>query len=313
MTIMPQKNMAAKILALIMAVIIWMYVMNEQNPPLEVSFSIPLEIQNLTTPYMVAEAPETVRVKVRGLRKVVAFVSSADIKAYLDLRGVSEGRQTVKVHVVIPPNLELAEVNPDQTMVRIDTTAARQIPVEIHYSGAVVAGAMVGQALAAPVQVAVQGPKSLVDTVDRVVATVDLNTKNADFTTEAALKALSRDGKLVEGVSFNPSKVAIAVTMSKVSNKKTVEIKPQTYGDLGSGFVLKRIAAEPETVEVQGPSQELEKIDAIYTVPINLSGLTKDSNPEVKLQLKEGITASQTAVVVHIYLAVGSAASGTNR
>jgi len=313
MTNMPQKNLAAKILALIMAIILWIYVMNEQNPPVEVSFSIPLEIQNLTTPYTVAEAPETVRVKVRGLRKVVAFVSSEDIKAYLDLRGASEGRQAVKVHVVIPPNLELAEVNPDQAMVRIDTTAARQIPVEIHYSGAVAAGAMVGRAAAAPVQVTVQGPKSLVDMVDRVVATVDLNAKNADFTTETPLKAVSRDGKLVDGISFTPSKVAIAVTMSKVPNKKTVEIKPQIYGDVGSGFVLKRIATEPETIEVQGPSQELEKIDAVSTLPINLSGLTKDSTQEVKLQLKEGITASQTSVTVHIYLAAGSAAPGTNR
>ena len=313
MTNMPQKNLAAKILALIMAIILWIYVMNEQNPPVEVSFSIPLEIQNLTTPYTVAEAPETVRVKVRGLRKVVAFVSSEDIKAYLDLRGASEGRQAVKVHVVIPPNLELAEVNPDQAIVRIDTAAARQIPVEIHYSGAVAAGAMVGRAAAAPVQVAVQGPKSLVDTVDRVIATVDLNGKNADFTTETPLKAVSRDGKLVDGISFTPSKVAIAVTMSKVPNKKTVEIKPQTYGDVGSGFVLKRIAVEPETIEVQGSSQELEKIDAVSTLPINLSGLTKDSTQEVKLQLKEGITAAQMSVTVHIYLAAGSAAPGTNR
>jgi len=313
MTIMPQKNIAAKILALIMAIILWMYVMNEQNPPVEVSFSIPLEVQNLTTNYTLAEAPETVRVKIRGLRNVVAYVTAADIKAYLDLRGVSEGRQTVKVHVVIPPNLELTEVNPDQAMIRIDTMAARQLPVEIQYSGTAIVGAMVGKALTTPVQIAVQGPRSLVDTVERVIAVVDLNMRNADFTTEPSLKAIGRDGKIVDGVTCSPAKVNVAVTMAKVPSKKTVEIKPQVYGDLGAGLTVRRITIEPETVEVQGPNQELEKIDTIFTMPINLGGLTKDTSQEVKLQLKEGISAAQASVLVHIYLAAGPAAPGANR
>lgn len=313
MTIMPQKNLAAKILALIMAIILWMYVMNEQNPPVETSFSIPLEVQNLSGNYTVADAPETVKVKVRGLRNVVASLAAADIKAYLDLRGVTEGRQSVKVHVVIPPNLELAEVNPDQVMVRINTMAARQIPVEIHYLGTAVTGAMVGKAVAAPLQVTVQGPKSILDTVDRVIATVDLNAKNSDFTAESPLTVLSRDGKLVDGVSCNPMKVSIAVTMAKVPNKKVVEIKAQTYGEVGAGFVLKRIVVEPETIEIQGNIQEMEKTDVIYTVPINLTNLTKDTSQETKLQIKEGINVPYTSAIVHIYLTASSGTTGTNR
>lgn len=63
------KNVVMKIFAIILAIILWLYVMNEQNPPIESSFNIPLEVRNTATSNVVSDVPETVRIKIRGPRK----------------------------------------------------------------------------------------------------------------------------------------------------------------------------------------------------------------------------------------------------
>ena len=68
---LPKKNLTAKIIALIMAIILWVYVMNEQNPPVETSMDTPLEVRNLSTSVIAVDIPETVRVKVRGPRTLI--------------------------------------------------------------------------------------------------------------------------------------------------------------------------------------------------------------------------------------------------
>jgi YbbR domain-containing protein len=309
----PRKNITAKLVALIMAAILWMYVMNEQNPPIEANFTIPLEIQNLAANYTVAEVPDSVRVKIRGPRNILAVLSAKDIKSYLDLKGVSEGKQAIKVHTVIPTSLELAEVNPEQVLIRIDTTIVRKMPVDINYTGAAYAGTLVGRATATPLQVAVEGPRSMLDAADRVVAMVDLTDRKADFSAEITLMVMGRDGKQLEGLICNPGKVNVAVAMAFDTDKKIVDVKPKVTGDLVTGIGLKRIVIEPDKLEIHGSKTDLEKVDALYTEPIDLSGVNKDITKEVRLQLPEGITTVQRTVIVHVYAILGTVIPGSGR
>ena len=71
---LPMRNWVAKILALILAFILWIYVMNEQNPPVEATFSVPLEVQNLADPLILQDAPDYIRIKVKGPRSIVAGI-----------------------------------------------------------------------------------------------------------------------------------------------------------------------------------------------------------------------------------------------
>jgi YbbR domain-containing protein len=309
----PRKNITAKIVALIMAAMLWMYVMNEQNPPIETSLVIPLEIQNLAANYTVAEVPDSVRVKIRGPRNILAAITTKDFKSYLDLKGVGEGTQVVKVHTVIPASLELAEVNPDQVSIRIDTTTSRQMPVDINYTGAAQEGTVVGRAAANPMKVMVEGSKSILDTADRVVAMIDLTARNADFTAEIPLVVVNRDGKAVEGLLCNPARVNVTVIMAFGSDKKKVDVRASTFGDLATGTSLGKTIIEPDQLEIHGKKQDLEKIDFVYTDPIDLSGVNKDITKEVKLQMQEGITTVQRTVLVHIYIVAGSATTVPHR
>ncbi len=297
---LPRKNIAAKILALILAIILWVYVMNEQNPPLETSFQVPLEIRNLGANYTVVDVPDSVRIKVRGTRGQLASIGVGDIKAYLDLKGIVEGRHAVLVHAVTPPGLELVEVNPDKVLLRLDTGVNRQLPVEVKTSGTPAPGAVVNKVVANLDQVTVEGPKSLVDAVGKVVAIVDVTGKKADFTSEAVVTVLDREGKELEGVTVYPGRINVSCTLTGAALKKAVDVKIVIVGELPAGVVLRHLTTEPDKIEISGDPKVVDKTEQVYTEPINISGITKDVSHEVRLRPIEGITTNKDSIIVHI-------------
>lgn len=299
------KNITAKILALILAVVLWLYVTNEQNPPVEASLAVPLEIRNVVSPLVAVDTPDSVRVKVRGSRSLIAGLQAQDITAYLDMRGLAEGRHFAKVTAQVPMGIELLEVSPDKVQVRLDTVVSRRLPVEIRLSGTAATGTAVAKIVATPEQITIEGPRSAVDAADKVLVPLDLAGRNTDFTVGVIPVVLNREGKEVEGLTLRPEKVNITASLVRGLNQKAVEVKPIVYGELAAGTTLRSITVKPPKVEISGDPQLIEKVDFVYTEPINVAGISRDTVKEAKLQLKEGMMASQNTVAVQISVAPG--------
>ncbi|MDF2572769.1 MAG: cdaR [Sporomusa sp.] len=296
------KNITPKILAIILAVVLWLYVMNEQNPPIESSFTIPLEVRNVASTYVVVDAPDTVKVKVRGPRSIVAGVLNRDLKAYVDGKGLAEGRHSIQVSAALPSSLELVEVNPDKIQLRLDTTISRQIPVEVRLSGTPAKGAVIGKVTASHDQVTIEGPKNLIGTVEKVVAIADLSGKNTEFTVGVPLVPVTREGKEVEGITLYPEKTGVVISLTAGVTKKVLDVKPVTQGQLPAGLVIKSIVTQPNKVEVRetAPGKGVDNLEIVYTEPVNLAEITKDTDREVKLELQEGLTGTPGTVIVNI-------------
>ena len=60
-----RRNLPVKVLALIAAVIMWGYVMNEENPSVNATYTVPVEIVNAPEGYDVTMNVKEVRLKVR--------------------------------------------------------------------------------------------------------------------------------------------------------------------------------------------------------------------------------------------------------
>jgi len=298
------KNITPKILAIILAIVLWLYVMNEQNPPIESSFTIPLEVRNVAANLVIGDVPAAIRVKVRGPRSIVAGVLSQDLRAYIDVKGLTEGQHNVKVGAGLPSSLKLVEVSPDIVPLKIDTTISRQVPVEVRLSGAPAPNAVVGKAVANYGQVTIEGPKNIVDAVEKVVAGVDLSGRNADFTVGAPLVPVDSAGKHVEGLTIYPDRTGVSISVAG-ELKKMLDVKLVTKGELPSGLVIKNAATQPAQVEVRekSPGKTLEKLEAIITEPVDLTEITTDTVREVRIVLPEGLTATPETVILTLGVA----------
>lgn len=300
---LPKKNLTAKIIAMIMAIILWVYVMNEQNPPVETAMEVPLEVRNLSSSVIATDIPETVRVKVRGPRTLIIGLTNKDIKSSIDLKGLADGRNSQKVNTAIPASLELVEVSPEKINFQLDTVASREIPVEGKIIGKPAPGYVVGKVAYSSPTVIVKGPSQVLGTIAKVSASVDVSDKAADFTLPVPLVPVDEAGKPVEGVTVSPGSQSISLAIVPMVYKKVVDVKPNIIGVLSKGVLLNQISINPERIEISGNDKVLAKTDFIFTEPVDITGITQDTSVEVKLQLKEGILSTKNTVTMHISIA----------
>ncbi len=294
-------NMAAKVLSVVAACLLWLFVMNEQNPLSEMSYTVPLEQRNLSGSLLVFNAPDTVRVRVKGPRSVIAGVLAKDIKAYIDLKGVGEGRYAIKVHAQAPLPVEVVEINPDQVMLRTDTYLERAFPVELQFIGDASAGVTVGKTLVVPDRVKISGPGGNVSTVVKVVARINLQSKDKDFMEEARLIALGPDGGEVENITIQPGKANVTAQLFKQLARASLPVKATTSGLLPAGLQIAGMTSVPDKVEMTAVPDVLAKINHVATEPIALETLLEgDNERDVLLVMPQGATSSVERIRVKI-------------
>ena len=133
----PTRNSwLARIMCVIVASILWVYVMNEQNPITTRSFTVPLQTVHLQDDMLVKDLPETVNVRVSGTRSQIAALRTADVKAFIDFEGASKGRNTYRVTAQVK-NGEVIEITPSLLQLEIDTQVSKEMKLEARIVGAV--------------------------------------------------------------------------------------------------------------------------------------------------------------------------------
>ena len=294
-------NLVTRILSVVAACLLWLFVMNEQNPLSEVSYTIPLEQRNLAADLLVFNAPESVRVRVRGPRTVIAGVLAKDIKAYIDLKGLGEGRYAIKVKAQAPIPVEVMEINPDQVMLRADTYLERSFAVELQFIGDSTAGVSVGKTLVVPDRVTISGPGGNVATVVKVVARLNLQNREQEFTEEVRLIPLGPDGMEVEHITIQPGKAKVTAQLFKQLARANLPVKPMTSGLLPAGFQITSMTTMPEKVEMTAVPEVLAKFNHVDTEPILLEELgVGDNERDVKLIMPQGATSPVASAKVRI-------------
>lgn len=294
------KNLMAKIIALIVAVILWFFVMNEQNPAIDSTFTIPLEVQNAPEGFMVEKGVETIKLKVRGPRSLFALASEKDFKAYADLNSITEGKHSVKVQTVLPQGFDLVTASPETVIFDVDKIIRQDFKVDLAFSGSPDGGMTIGSAVPAVREVKAEGPSAAVGLISRVVGYISLAGKDGDFSAAVPLVAVSSEGKEVSDVKLTPGSINVDVSMVKGLYKKYVDVKPIVANDLADRYALHTIKIDPAKIDIFGDQRIVEKLDFIETETISLADVTKPVTKEIKLKLPIGITVTNDTVTVKI-------------
>ena len=153
----PNRNSwLMRIMSVVCACILWVYVMNEQNPITTKTFQVPLTAQNLAEDMVVKDLPETVSVKVSGTRSQIAVLREGDIKAFIDFTDAPKGRNTYNVQATVKVG-EVAEVNPSLLQLETDSLAEKTMTLEPRIVGVPNSGVTVSQMDLAPTKVTIKG------------------------------------------------------------------------------------------------------------------------------------------------------------
>jgi len=76
----------------------------------------------------------------------------------------------------------------------------------------------------------------------------------------------------------------IRFTLDEVAAKK-VRVTPKLVGDPADGYQVVAADMTPPVVSIRGPRSVLEKVSAVPTLPVDVSGMAKDTEQRVELDL----------------------------
>lgn len=295
-----QHNLMAKVLSLCGAVLLWVYVMNEQNPVLEVSYTVVVTKNIESTNLLVENVPDTVRVTFKGPRNTILTLRQQDIKANIDLSSLKVGEQEVPIDVVVPRGLTLVTQQPLTATIVADTYEAKSVPVIVRRLGTMADVHGVIDTIAEPNTVIVSGAKRNVDKVVQALATVKLDNKKNSFSDTVDVVALDASDKLVKDVMVTPQTVNVQVKVNFVDIIKNVGVSPVIEGKPADGYVISKVEVTPAEVQVGGKTDAISPLQLVVTEPIDVAGAKSDVVKSVKLVDIDRIYGTNREVTVTI-------------
>jgi len=281
-----------KIFALAIAIVLWSYVMSEVNPMWTEEFrNVKVNFLNeasLERQGIVILEPENVEIKVTisGRRSDVIKISADDIIAQVDLSGYGTGEVKVPVYVQVPVGVTLKDYSPKEILFKFDRIVSKEVPVTVETTGELAEGYVLGNPTVKPQTVVVEGPSSWLNSLSKVVATVDVSGITDDIDVTRPIKLLDDEGNSVRGISTKQNSVDITIPVYRV---KSVPIELQTTNQLPDGYELVDIKLNPSKIDIVGRKEILDKIESISTVPIDINELISNTNVPVDLIIPEDV------------------------
>lgn len=295
-----KENIFARIICLLIACAMWVYVMTDQNPIVERSVEVHLQQNNLPNNMMVFNAPEKILVRVRGSRtQVMADNLDKQISASINLKNITEGQQSLPITVTYAGG-EVVAVTPKEVSIYVDTVSEKKVPVTTRIVGAVSSDMTIGTSVITPPEVTLRGATHRIDKVNKVVAPIDVTDHTGSFEAESDLVAVSDDGYDIPNMRIIPERVMVQATMVSQMLSTHVPVKLVMTGELPKGIVVTKTEILPESIRITAPPSVLKELKEVKTKPLDISKLDGSVVSAVELDLPEKLIPELRTVQVRI-------------
>lgn len=293
------KNLGIKSLSFVMAIIVWMAIVNIEDPYKERKFTVTVETINedaLASVNKVYEVIEggTAQVRVKGKKSVVDRLRADDIRATADLSNLS----AVNAVAIVP---ELKKNVSDEPALECDTVlkvsledrASKQVKVTVMTNGTPQEGYSIGECTATPNMLEVTGGESVINRIDSVRVTVNVNGVGEDFRKKVVPSAYDANGKEVSSstLDYGITRVRVQIHVLKT---KTIPVNINITGEPAAGYEFVDAECLPEEIQIVGSRKDLESINQV-DVPIDITGMKSASgsveqNISIQDYLPDGVT-----------------------
>ena len=292
-----KNNSKIKIISLLSAMVLWMYVMAIVDPEETKLFeNIPVTITNkneLNERDLVIypERDLTTNIYVTGKLSNLKKVTKDDINVYGQINNPLEGNNEIYLKVSTSQRVNYDFKNPVMivTLEKI-ISEDKSIKVDITGSGKNnVDNIMLQDNID---KVSISGPRSLVNKVKRVVGTVKVSGESNNFSQSIKLEPVDTNGKVVEGVELEKDSVNVNIILL---TQKTVPITLKLSDNSESGV---NYTMSQNTVTIKGKKDIVDSINNIETQPVKLSEILPGTSKDIYLQVPSGITIETKYITI---------------
>ncbi len=164
------KNLPYKILAVLLAVIIWYFVVGEERA--EVGLSVPLELINIPRDLIVVNnVTHGIEIRINGPRSLIRSLATENLSKSLDLSNTKAGTVSFSISsegIPLPRGVKITRINPTQVVVILEKLLARKIEVKPRIIGKPAPGYEIESIQVNNNLVEIAGPERVVEGLDHL-------------------------------------------------------------------------------------------------------------------------------------------------
>lgn len=295
------NNFGLKIMALVFAVVLWLVVLNIDDPTKSKTFttSVALEneeaITNMGKYCEILDGKNTISFKVSAKRSILNMLSNADFRAVADMSRIEDNS---RVPVEITPTRYTSSIEVltrDLYLeVSVEDSQTKQLVINAASSGtpgdncAVDSVSILGSNV-----LKISGPQSVVSTIDRAVATINVEGVTTSITDNVIPTLLDQYGNIVDITKLTLSVQTVNIK-AEIKDIKYVDVRAVITGTPAEGYVNTAVGYSPERVAVKGAAAVLNTMNTVE-IPqgvINIDGATETIEQAINIStyLPEGIS-----------------------
>ena len=185
-----ENDIPIKTLSLLVAILLWFYVMDSQDPDMTQPF-YDVEVQytglsNLSDAGLIITEGNTATVDIRITGKLSDLLgfSRTDIRATVDVSSITVPGEYERTYLVTLTNNRLTYTRVTQRVTfTVDRVATRSIPVQIAIQGEPAEGYVLGGHSLTPEAVTVEGPEQVLAQIDHAAAVYDVSGATSSVST----------------------------------------------------------------------------------------------------------------------------------
>ena len=313
------KNLGFKILAVVFAFILWLVVYNTDDPTVTVSYTTNVTVENASAVtemnkcYEVLNGTNTVTFAVTAKRSVLNKLEDTDFTAVADMNRMivnEEGDEAnVPIEIISKRSNSSLKYNGKNKylQVSLEDLMKRRFIITADTSGKVADGYALGEVTVTnPNVLNVSGPASIVNKIDSVVATIDVEGMSMNLSDNVIPALYDADGQEIDTTKLKLSNTTVTIS-AKILSVKEIPLVFSTTGVPYGDYRVVEISSKPETVKVKGSSTILNPLSSL-TIPgdvLNVSRAREDITTTIDISeyLPDGVelvNASDATVTVTV-------------
>ena len=266
-------NLGLKVLALVVAVIIWLVVVSINDPVASKTYrDVPVTIRNeevVTSEgktYQI-ESGSKVNVTLRAQRSVLSQVETSDLVVTADMKEMNLSSM-IPINVTVSGyegRYQRATTNPVNIQVSIEDIVSNKFPITVNTTGTLRDGYTLVDTEVDPETVTVSGPESVIRSIDHAAAEISLSGISSDTTIHSDLTLLDADNNKIDQTRLvnNIGEDGVSVKVSVFRTKDVAVTIPEDQIGTPAGFYLADVSYEPEKVEIAASQKLLDGISEI--------------------------------------------------
>lgn len=309
------QNFPLKILSVIVGILVWLIVVNVDDPIDKKVISVPISYIQIANEayidsngkmYMLDNSQSTFKVTLKGSRKAISGKGLNDLTVVADLQQ-AVSLDTVPVMVPLTVVCEGIsstsstdiEITPKNLSVTIEDKKTQEFVVNVTRGETKPGkGYEVGSLSSSPETVKITGPTSLIDIIDKVSAYISVEGKTENVTKEVELRIVDKNGETFTDAQLSYLNVPKVTATAKLWEVENVNVKAGCKGTPADGYIVESVATIPDNITVTGSTEALESLldssnrHTIWLDDVDVTGQKEDFEVKVDITeyLPEGIS-----------------------